>query len=383
MTENFIDQPSRPTPEWLAFHRASQPYHALPVVPMYSGAPDDGQPSVDNLVHIAETAFNNHDKNTGEHVSPFDTGLVRVGVDGLEVRLAQPIDMDRLKQVVAAGTEATIGRERPKGPGPLSDRMNVSEERWQEMFKGGLQAALESQVLVFEVWGASRILTHQLVRSRRAGFHQQSQRSTWYGDRPEVRMPETVWRAGSEVRRRWLDTYRYAWRAYKAACDAGVPYEDARYILPEGTVNYIQCEYSIREFIAVYNYRGCSMFLREMVEVMRLMRELVVKVHPELAQFIKVSCEKTGRECDRCKGSGYVHARDNVPATTEEIKDCFEADDPKYEVITCWACDGKGGSGRKCTFQGWENVELACDRPQAKEGNRTFVAAPRLRIGAK
>ena len=323
------------TPVWLEEHRNSRPYHdEFGHTPVFSGAPEDSLP-IAGLARTAQTAFNNHDKQTGAHISPFDTGLVRVGTTGLEVRVAQAVDMASLKQVVAAGTEATIGRERPSGPGPMSDVMDVPDERWQEMFRGGLQAALESQTIVCEVWGASRILTHQLVRSRRAGFHQQSQRSTWYGDRPEVRMPETVWRAGTGVRMTWLAAYEAAWRAYSAACDAGVPYEDARYILPEGTVNYIQCEYTVREFINVFAYRGCSMFLREMVEVMRMMRSLLVEVNPELEPYIKISCEKG-------------------PEAT-----------------------------RKCTFQGWENVELACDFPWAREDNRTFIAAPKLRIGAK
>lgn len=321
-------------PKWLADHRANRPYHdEFGHTPTYSGAPALPIPT-SRLARTAQTAFNSHSKQTGAHISPFDTGLVRVGTDGLEVRLMQTVDMFQLKQNVAAGTEATIGRERPKGTGPMSDVMDVPEERWQEMFKGGLQAALESQTLVFEVWGASRILTHQLVRSRRAGFHQQSQRSTWYGDRPEVRMPETVWRSSAKVRAMWLEAYEASWAAYSAACDADVPYEDARYILPEGTVNYIQCEYTVREFMAVFAYRGCSMFLREMVEVMRMMRDLVIQTVPELEPFIKISCEKG-------------------PEAT-----------------------------RKCTFQGWENVELACDFPWAREDNRTFIAAPKLRIGA-
>src|SRR6185369_12084085 len=323
------------TPGWLDAHRNSRPYHdEYGHTPVFSGAPNElAEPA--RLAAAAQTAFNSHSKQTGAHISPFDTGLVRVGTDGLEVRLMQTVDMAQLKQNVAAGTEATIGRERPKGAGPMSDLMVVDAERWQEMFKGGLQAALESQTLVFEVWGASRILTHQLVRSRRAGFHQQSQRSTWYGDRPEVRMPETVWRAGAGVRMAWINAYEAAWTAYSRACDADVPYEDARYILPEGTVNYIQCEYTVREFMAVFAYRGCSMFLREMVEVMRMMRSLVVETVPELEPFIKISCEK-----------GPVETR-------------------------------------RCTFQGWENVELACDFPWARQDNRTFIAAPKLRIGAQ
>ena len=331
--------------DWLLKHRLSRPYGGMDG-PMFSAH----QGGYDDLANVAQTAFNNHAKNTGAHVSPFDTGTVQVGVDGLEVRLMQGLEMDSLFQVVASGTQATIGRPRPTQSPTYSDRHPIADEDWKEMFKGGLQAALESQTVVFEVWGASRVLTHQLVRSRRAGFHQQSQRSTWYGDRPEVRMPETVWRAGWEVRTKWLDAYKASWGAYAAACDVGVPYEDARYILPEGTVNYIQCEYTIREFIAVYAYRGCTMFLREMVECMRAMRALIVHDTPDLAEFIKISCEKS-------KPGGYQDtSQPGAPfVPTEHV----------------------------CTFQGWENVELACSFPWAKESNRVFVASPRLRIGAK
>lgn len=358
-------------PKWLQDHRESRPYVGrgelinARIAVERAGELMNETP-VDPLVHAAQTAFNNHDKNTGEHVSPFDTGLVQIGVDGIEVRLTQGVDMDSFSQTIMRAKRATIGWPLPKGEGPMSDRILVAEEDWQEMFRGGLQAALESQTVVFEVWGASRVLTHQLVRSRRAGFHQQSQRSTWYGDRPEVRMPETVWRADPAVRRSWFYAYEAAWAAYSDACDAGVPYEDARYILPEGTVNYIQCEYTIREFIAVYNYRGCSMFLREMVAVMRKMRAALLEQCPELEPFIKVSCE-AGSGCQACRGTGQT--QDDMPGFAGHYGE------------KCPVCQGTGG--RKCTFQGWENVELACERPQAKESNRVFVATPRLRIRAK
>jgi thymidylate synthase (FAD) len=329
----------------------------------------------DDLVHVADTAFNNHARNT-EHISPFDTGIIQVGVDGLEVRLLQGIDFASLKRVVARGTRATIGLPRPLPDASLQAGEEVADEDWQEMFKGGLQTALESQVLVFEVWGASRVLTHQIVRSRRAGFHQQSQRATWYGDRPEVRMPETIWRAPAAVRSAWMLAYMDCWSAYRLACNAGVPYEDARYILPEGTVNYIQCEYTVREFLNVFAYRGCSMFLREMVHTMRLMRAALLEQSPWMEPYVKISCEK-GALCWSCGGSGkfsYQNPTDPDTNDREWVSGLVEGSD-------CPICNGLGGA-RKCTFQGWENVEKACDFPWAKEDNRVFLASPRLRIGA-
>lgn len=382
--------------DWLDKHRASRPYNVGPAWKTgtevaYSRFPAEQRPHDERVGSLlADVGFNSHELNDGTHISPYDNGLAKVGVDGIEVRLIQGIDEASLARVLSRATRATTGiaMDAPDDPDDVD-----------EMFRGGLQAALETQVIVFEVIGASRTNTHQLVRTRKAGFHQQSQRATWYGDRPEFRMPRSVfvqsqtempdrskpgWRLATapvSVRGAWEAALLACWNAYKAACDAGVSYQDARYILPEGTTNYILCEYPLREFLNVYAYRGCSMFAWEIVWIMREMKRVLLEAHPFLEPYVKISCEKSGAECSRCKGSGYIHARDGVAATTEEIKDCQEADDPQYEVIACWECGGQGG-GRKCTFQGWENVEGVCDFPWARQDNRTFLPSPKYRIGA-
>jgi len=188
------------------------------------------------------------------------------------------------------------------------------------MLKGGLQTALESQVVVFAVSGVSRTCTHQLVRSRRAAFHQQSQRASWMGDWPEFRMPETVWLAPRHVRDAWIKALYVAHVAYQVACDANVPYQDARFILPEGTTTFIMCEYPVREFLAVYAYRACTMFQWEIRDVFRKMGSLLSDRYPWLEPYIKISCEKS----------------------------------------------------HVCEFQGWERVEGFCPLPWAREDNRRF-----------
>ncbi len=104
------------------------------------------------------------------------------------------------------------------------------------------------------------------------------------------------------------------------ACEEDISYQDARYVLLEATDNYIMCEYSVREFMNVFAYRGCSMFSWEIVHVMREMRRLLVEAHPWMEPYVKISCE----------------------------------------------------ASKRCTFQGWESVEGQCDFPWAKESNRTF-----------
>lgn len=171
----------------------------------------------------------------------------------------------------------------------------MPEGETRNILKGGLAfQSLEDIRIAFGVRGASRVLTHQLVRSCQAAFKQQSQRDCYYGEMPEFRMPESVW-FNPGLRYRWINALRAAHHAYNYAVDADIPYEDARYILPEGTTNFILCEYSLKEFLALYAYRGCVMFQSEMVAVMRAMRALLVEAHPYLEPHIKITCERIHR----------------------------------------------------------------------------------------
>lgn len=263
---------------------------------------------------LRDVAFNRHSMNDGEHVSPLDNGKIQIGTDGIQVKLVQPIHEDHFKALMSYATRATIGVD-------LAEE-KADQRDWEEMLRGGLQTALETSVIAFAVSGVSRTCTHQLVRSRRASFHQQSQRASFYGNQPEARMPESVWR-NPRARDAWLQAKAASDHAYQVACEEDISYQDARYALLEGTDNYILCEYSVREFLNVFAYRGCSMFSWEIVHVMREMRRLLLEAHPWMEPYVKISCE----------------------------------------------------GPKKCTFQGWEQVEGQCDFPWAQEENRTFKPA--------
>jgi Thymidylate synthase complementing protein len=332
-----------------------------------------------------DIAFNRHSMNDGEHVSPSDNGKVDVGADNIQVKLVQGIEEDSFKRVLTAATRATIGLDlsqtlpgnwedckrfaglakQQQGDQAMAGDWNdmvdaldchpehkvvehpegfdtwfkgyVPMDDWEEMLKGGLQTALESQVIVFAVSGVSRTCTHQLVRSRRAAFHQQSQRASYMGDQPEVRIPESVWRS-PRARNAFLEALNASHEAYQIACEEDISYQDARFALLEGTTNFIMLEYSVAEFLAVFAYRGCSMFQWEIVAVMRECRAALVAAHPWIEPYVKISCEKTGpAEWPRDARSGIV---DRVE--------------------------------HHCTFQGWESPEGQCDFPWAKDEARTF-----------
>lgn len=291
---------------------------------------------------LKDIAFNRIDFDGGDIRSPFADGHINVGDDEIRVELVQDFADEDLQRVFTYAINATLGIDPEDPPAPVD---------WEEMMKGGLQTALEDIRIAFGVYRVSRASTHQIVRSRRAAFHQQSMRAHFYGERPGTRVPASVW-ASDLARDAFAEAILACHRAYAIACSAGVSYQDARYILPEGTENFILCEYSLAEFLAVYAYRACSMFQWEIVSVMRKMREVLVGAHPWLDPYVKISCEKTHG------------AKDTPERAMGRVGEDRTGEDFAHT----------------CTFQGWEEVEGQCDFPWARESNRQF-RSEKHRIG--
>lgn len=272
-----------------------------------------------------------------ERVVPPTDGHVAVGVDGIEVDLVQGVHEDDFKRTCAEAISGPTGKA-------------AADVNWDELLRGGLQTGLETQVIVFAVRGVSRACTHQLVRTRKAAFHQQSQRAVYYGPHPEVRVAESVWK-NPRARAAALRAIYFSHKAYEVAVEEDISYQDARLNLMEGTTNFILCEYPLRTFIETYAYRGCSMFQWEIVTVFRKMRELLVEAHPWMEPHVKISCEKTSGAVDTKAPGGSLLMPDQAAHT--------------------------------CTYQGHENVDGQCDFPWARNGNRSFVPDDEHRIERK
>lgn len=277
--------------------------------------------SYEHRKELEDTPFIKHSMNDGSHTSPLANAQIDVGVDNIKVRMLQGLDEEAFQNVLGRGLMATTGLDVDE---PSKDLP------WEEMLKGGLQGVLESQVVVFEISGISRTCTHQLVRTRKAAFHQQSQRATFMGTNPNVRMPQSIYE-NQRARRAFIAAKQAAEDAYRIACQEDIAYQDAREALLEGTETYIMCEYPLREFLNTYAYRACVMFNWQIVHCFREMGRLLVEAHPWLEPYVKISCEKI----------------------------------------------------KKCTFQGWETVEGHCTFPWAKEDNRTYQPPKELKIGDK
>jgi len=94
--------------------------------------------------------------------------------------------------------------------------------------KGHL-ATLRFAYATFQIKGVSRICSHQMVRSAHLSFLQRSQRYC------EEDVPRFVY-PGTTSDTRISSAYQSAYAAYEELLKAGVRKEDARFVLPEGTV---------------------------------------------------------------------------------------------------------------------------------------------------
>lgn len=261
-------------------------------------------------VHCPKAGANRHSISGGHPHSPLDKNQVHIGGDGIFVRVLAYPDKDEFQQLVYKATMAAQGGTIDEKPDP---------QIVENAFHGGLNQCLEWVSVVFEISGVSRGLTHELVRTRKASFSQQTLRNAFMGENPNMRMPYLIAQnpAAKEI---WLKTVEQCKRAYAELAELDIPYQDARTVLPIGTETYIVAEYPLSVFIATYAYRSCYMFYPEIVYLFRLMKAELIKVCPWLEPYIVTSCEK-----------------------------------PK-----------------KCTYQGSELVDGACPYPWAKEDNRTW-----------
>lgn len=147
------------------------------------------------------------------------------------------------------------------------------------IMSSGHFSTLEHASYTFAVDGVSRALTHQLVRHRIASFNQQSQRYVKFADGLEVVKPDTI--AGDPERSAVFDrAIDAALEAYRALLDAGVPAEDARYLLPNAAETKIVITMNVRELLHFFNLRCCNRAQWEIREMAHKMLELARPTAP-------------------------------------------------------------------------------------------------------
>jgi thymidylate synthase (FAD) len=92
------------------------------------------------------------------------------------------------------------------------------------------EALMDHVVYMFEIEDCSRVTTHQLVRHRAVSYDQESQRFS-AATREGVVTPASI-QSNEAAYKAYDEALKTVYSAYEKMVAAGVPKEDARYILP-------------------------------------------------------------------------------------------------------------------------------------------------------
>jgi len=159
-----------------------------------------------------------------------------------------------------------------------------------ERLKTGHASPLEQVVFWFAIAGVSRSLSHQFVRHRIGiSFEQQSQRYVKFKhERLAYVMPESWTRAklDDEV----AELLRRTSELYRRALDAGIPAEDARFILPNAAPTNFHVMVNFAEMLHICDLRLCVRAQWEIRRMVALMRAEIKRVLPEIAVFLQPKC---------------------------------------------------------------------------------------------
>lgn len=192
------------------------------------------------------------------------------------------------RRLVLLAVKTSAGKVRDRGVDHYL--RNYPEEKLSQWIKAaiGFPSVLEHVIFTFMIEDVSRVLSHQLVRHRIASYTQESQRySVAEGG---YILPDSVIRAGFEDR--FKNIVRDARDLYEEMIDAGVPYEDARFILPQAVKTRLLMTLNLRELIHISCLRGSTAAQWEIRELVNAMVREASKVVPELPELISEGCKR-------------------------------------------------------------------------------------------
>lgn len=139
---------------------------------------------------------------------------------------------------------------------------------------------LDHVVYMFEIEDCSRVTTHQLVRHRAASYDQESQRFS-AATRESVVTPPSIQR--NEVARVAYDgALKAVYSAYDRMVAAGIPKEDARYVLPSAIKTKLVMTVNARSLMHIVWQRTALQAQWEIRELVNMMLNLAREATPEV-----------------------------------------------------------------------------------------------------
>jgi thymidylate synthase (FAD) len=173
------------------------------------------------------------------------------------------------EQVVAAAarlcySDASIGQLLERAP-------EQAPKLLRKILDLGHLSVLEHANFTFGIEGISRACSHQLVRHRIASYSQQSQRYVSHEAPFEAVTPESI-ASRPDLAARFNEHLAATHEFYRALLAAGVPAEDARFVLPNAAATKLVMTMNARELHHFFVLRCCR---RAQWEIRIMAREML------------------------------------------------------------------------------------------------------------
>lgn len=182
-------------------------------------------------------------------------------------------------------------------PGQIEERIaddRITREQMLDFIEKRLETGhaspLEQVWFEFGISGVTRAFSHQFVRHHMGiSFEQQSQRYvTFKGGEFPYTVPESVKKAGLDGE---LDAeFDRLAGLYDKMVQAGVPAEDARFVLPNATNTNFKVTVNLLELLHIADLRLCTRAQWEFRKVVALMRAEVMRKLPMLGRYMQPKC---------------------------------------------------------------------------------------------
>ncbi len=172
----------------------------------------------------------------------------------------------------------------------------------ERVISSGHYSTIEHIQVSFAISNISRACTHQLVRHRHVSFSQKSQRYVKEKGQFDYIIPPTI-EKDAVIREKFVNFMKQICSKYQEFIDAGIPAEDARFVLPNAAASSMVVSMNLRELIHIANLRLCTRAQYEIRTLVKMMCNELIKSEPWLKPYLVPKCERVGF-CDEDKSCG-------------------------------------------------------------------------------
>lgn len=202
-------------------------------------------------------------------------------------------------RVCALAALSTISRELATSRDVPKEKLEASLRKVMRM---GHHSVIEHAYFTFAISGISRACSHELVRHRIASYSQQSQRYVQLGGFEFVRVPKID--ANEGLMKEYEKTMAALAATYQKFLDAGIPPEDARYVLPNATKTNLVMSMDARSLMNFFTLRCCSRAQWEIRELANRMLAEVKTAAPIIFENAGARCESQGHCTEGARSCG-------------------------------------------------------------------------------